>query len=65
MVKIDSPMFDNPLGKTPPSVDEDNAYQSTTEIRGIDVKNTVDAPSHGNGGKSGLTTSLPNKLPFD
>ena len=65
-MKIDSDgIFDNPLGKQPPSVDKDAPVGSVTDIRGINVQNTVNAPSHGNGGSGGLTTGIPSKLPFD
>jgi hypothetical protein len=66
MVKINSDgIFENPIKNSPPSVDKDAPVGSVTDIRGVRVQNTVDAPAHGNGGSGGLTTGIPSKLPFD
>lgn len=58
-------IFENPLGKSAPSVDENSPVSSVSQIRGIDVLNTVNAPAHGSGSKSGLADKIPSKLPFD
>jgi hypothetical protein len=63
-MKIDSPMFDSSVNRTPPAVDSDVKASSVTSIQGIPVQNTVPIPpsTPGNvpsGGK------VPNKLPFD
>jgi hypothetical protein len=44
MVKINSDgIFENPLGKSAPTVDRENPVSSVSDIRSIPVLNTIDA----------------------